>query len=85
MVQIVLNDEQAEILSHACEPVIVVDRSGRTVGELAPLPHDSAKSGESLDLDVATALERMEQAKRGKGIFYTTTEVLDHLQSQDQS
>lgn len=83
MVQIVLNDEQLEILSRACEPVRVVDRSGRDWGKLAP-PH-TGQSAQALDPEVALALERMQEAKRGEGTFYSSKEVLDHLQSLERS
>ncbi len=79
MVQIVLNDEQVEILSRAGEPVRVVDRSGRDLGKL--IPPRAGQSAQALDPEVALALERMQEAKRGRGIFYSSKEVLEHLQS----
>ena len=84
MIRIVLNDEQAEILSRAHEPIDVVDRSGRDLGKLVPAPSAAELAG-NLDPIVAVALQRMEDAKAGKGVFYTTGEVLDHLHSMEQS
>ena len=84
MIRIVLNDEQAKILCHAQEPIDVVDRSGRDLGKLVPAPSVAAPSG-NLDPVVAVALQRMEDAKAGKGVFFTTDEVLDHLHSLEQS
>ena len=83
MVQIVLNDEQVEILSRACEPVRVVDRSGRDLGKLI-LP-GTGQSTQVADPEVALAINRMQEAKRGGGIFYSSKEVLDHLHSLEQS
>ena len=83
MIRIVLNDEQAQILSRAHEPVDVVDRSGRDLGKLVPAASAAAPSG-NLDPIVAVALQRMEDATAGKGVFYTTGEVLSRLHSLEQ-
>jgi hypothetical protein len=85
MIQIVLNDEQVEILNRAREPVNVVDRSGRDLGRVIPPQCSQAKPAKILDPDIAVALQRIEDSKQGKGVFYTTKEVLDHLQSLEQS
>jgi hypothetical protein len=85
MIKIVLNDEQAEILSHAQEPVNVVDRSGRDLGKLVPSQLGAADPSRKLDPEVEEALRRMEDAKSGERVFYTTQEVLDHLQSLEPS
>ncbi len=84
MVQIVLNDEQAAILCGAGAIVPVVDRSGRDLGKLVPSQFCANEISERLDPDVALALRRMAEAKSG-GTFYTTEEVLEHLQSSGQT
>mgnify|MGYP001293431903 CR=1 FL=1 len=85
MIRIVLSDEQADLLSRASEPVNVVDSSGRDLGKLVPAQPSAIESSPILDPDVAQALQRMEDARNGRGVFYTTREVLDHLQSLEQS
>ena len=85
MIQIVLNDEQAEILSRAREPVNVVDRLGRDLGKLVPPKSSETELPKSPDPMVVVALQRMEEAESGKGVFYTTAEVLAHLQSMEKS
>lgn len=83
MVQIVLNDEQLEILNRACEPVVVVDRSGSTLGRLIPPQSKAIAAQEGLDSDIALALQRMNDAANG-GTFYSTEQVLDRLQALEQ-
>jgi len=55
------------------------------LGKLVPAQPSTAELSSSLDPNVAVALQRMEDAKSGKGVFYTTKEVLDHLQSLEPS
>jgi hypothetical protein len=53
----------------------IADCSGRNLVPSRPTENEVSKR---FDCDVALALQRIEEAKRG-GTFYTTREVLDHL------
>lgn len=44
-------------------------------------PRNNKQEAEALDPDVAIALQRMEEAKKG-GKFYTTSEVIERLPTQ---
>jgi hypothetical protein len=84
MVRIVLSEDQVEILARSTGPVRVVDRSGRDCGRL--VPPDTTSISEPVDnTDVAVAMERMQTSQQGKGVFYSTTEVLEHLRALEQS
>ena len=71
MPHIIVDDEQARIISESAENIEIRDRSGKHLGYVA---HGFT------DEDIAIARERMgsDEAR------YTTQEVLDHIQSLEQ-
>jgi hypothetical protein len=78
MTQITVPDELARMIIGATPPIMLVDTKGRTVGQVGPINSNA----EELDTDVALALQRIEDAKRG-GKFYSTDEVIEHLQAPE--
>ena len=68
MAHIVVDDEQARIISRSAEDIEIRDQSGRHLGFVA---HSFS------DQDIATATERAASDEPR----LTTGEVLDHLQS----
>ncbi len=71
MPHIVVNDEQAKIISESAVSIEIRDRSGKHLGYVA---HGFT------DEDVAIAKQRMASDEPR----YTTQEVLDHIQSLEQ-
>ena len=71
MPHIIVDDEQAKIISESAESIEIRDRSGKHLGYVA---HGFT------DEDIAIAKERMASDEPR----YTTQEVLDHLQSLEQ-
>ncbi len=71
MPHIVVDDEQARIISQSDESIEIRDRSGKHLGYVA---HGFT------DEDIAIAKERMTSDEPR----YTTQEVLDHIQSLEQ-
>ncbi len=75
MTQITVPHELARLIAGASPPIVIVDPNGRKLGQIAPLTSSTTD-------EVALALQRMEDAKLG-GNFYTTKEVLEHLQASE--
>ncbi len=71
MQHIVVNDEQAKIISESPESIEIRDRSGKHLGYVA---HGFS------DEDIAIAKQRLASDEPR----YTTQEVLDHIQSLEQ-
>ncbi|MBP86661.1 MAG: hypothetical protein CMJ64_08095 [Planctomycetaceae bacterium] len=71
MAEITLNDEQAKILAHSGEVVIVRDPRGNVIGHLAP---NKAR-------DEAAIVAEAKQRLASNQPRYSTAEVLDHLSS----
>ena len=71
MAHIVLNDEQARIISESAESIEIRDRNGKHLGYVAH---------RFTDEDIAIAKERMASDEPR----YTTQEVVDHIQSLHQ-
>jgi hypothetical protein len=76
--QITVPDEVARLIIGATPPIVLVDSKGQTVGHIGPIKSNV----EEPDADVALALQRIEDAKRG-GKFYRTEEVIEHLQAPE--
>ncbi len=71
MPHIVVNDEQARIISESAESIEIRDLSGKHLGYVA---HGFT------DEDIAIAKQRLASDEPR----YTTQEVLDHIQSLEQ-
>jgi hypothetical protein len=71
MIRIILNDEQAKAAQLATETVELLDQRGHLVGYVSRPPQEST---------VAEARRRANSA----GPWYTTQQVLEHLESLDQ-
>ena len=67
MAEIILTDDQASALQVAAGPVEVRDRRGTLLGYLSPPASDA---------DIAEATRRL----KSDGPWYTTRQVLDHVQ-----
>ena len=70
MPHIVVDDEQAKVISESVESIEIRDRSGKYLGHVA---HGFAEE------DVAIAKERMVSDEPR----FTTREVLDHIESSE--
>jgi hypothetical protein len=68
MPQIVLNDEQAQVVATALQPVQVRDAKGNYLGTIPPIWTDE---------DIAEAKRQLASNEP----WYTTAEVLAHLRS----
>jgi hypothetical protein len=68
MAQIVISDDQLAVIQAATDAVAIRDKSGNLVGYVSPM-----LAGERM----AKIRERL----KSDGPWYTTKEVLDHLQS----
>jgi hypothetical protein len=68
MTQIILNDEQVRSVRAATDTVEVRDRHGGLLGYVSPPPSD---------IEIAAATKRL----KSDGPWYTTQQVLDHLDS----
>lgn len=84
MVQITVSDEFARQLADTPLPIVLVDTKGRQLGQVTLLESGSncAKpESATADDDWAEAKRQMEVYQREGGTFYTTQEVLAHLES----
>ena len=84
MTQITVSAEIARAIAQSQLPIVLVDPQGRKLGQMTRVDASAAVEVTCADEDEwAEAKQRMEQAKREGGIFYTTKEVLAHLKSLD--
>jgi hypothetical protein len=74
MVQLILNDDQARVIRESVEPVEIVDRTGNRIGIL--------KRGHQWTPE---ELAEAERRARSDGPWYSTQEVLDHLNSLERT
>jgi hypothetical protein len=75
MTHITVPDDVARLILGATGPIVLVDSKGQTIVRVE-LPNSQKPS----DSEVVAALQRMESSK-SSGVFYTTSEVLQHLQA----
>lgn len=68
MIQIILNDEQARAVANAADSIELRDKRGKLVGYVSPPLKDTV---------IAEANRRLHSS----GPWYTTQQVLEHLQS----
>lgn len=83
MVQITVSDDFARQLADTPLPIVLVDSTGRQLGQVTLLDSaaDCAKSeNTTADDEWAEAKRQMEIYQREGGTFYTTQEVLAHLE-----
>jgi hypothetical protein len=76
MTVIILSDEQARLIGEANTPIVLVDSSGRQVGEAkacSSLPPDATEE------EVVAEIKRRMAADDGRR--FTHTEVMNHLRS----
>jgi hypothetical protein len=71
MIQIILSDEQARAVQDAAEGVELRDERGKLVGYISRPPSNA---------EISAAKQRL----KSDGPWYTTQQVLDHLQSLEQ-
>jgi len=81
MIQLTLSDEQAQLIAGETAPIDLVDSSGRMLGRIMPTLSAADQVPELSPEELAEIKRRMVDAKAGKGKFYTTQEVLEHLRS----
>lgn len=84
MVQITVSDEFARQLADTPLPIVLVDSKGRPLGQITLLDSASAcakPENTTADDDWAEGKRQMEIYQREGGTFYTTHEVLAHLES----
>jgi hypothetical protein len=84
MVQITVSDEFARQLAGTSLPIVLVDSQGRQLGQVTQLKAAAAHADAATtaaDPDWVEAKRQMEIFKREGGTFYTTQEVLAHLES----
>ena len=74
MHHIVVDDQQAKLISQATDNLEIRDLQGRLLGYVAQVAHGFT------DEDVAIARQRLASSE----LRYTTREVLDHLQSLER-
>jgi hypothetical protein len=83
MVQITVSDELAQAIAQAMAPVMLVDSRGRELAQIMPLNTSTPTKSrsDSADDEWSEAKLQMETYRREGGSFYTTKEVLEHLNS----
>jgi hypothetical protein len=87
VVQITVSDDIARQISGAPMPIVLVDSHGRELGQVtrqSVLPTRANIECHSADDDWAEAKRQMDAYRRQGGTFYTTQEVLMHLESLEK-
>jgi hypothetical protein len=80
VVQITVSDEFAQQIAGAVFPIVLVDSHGRKLGEVT-LANSTSESAEG---EWTEAKRQIEIFRRDGGAFYTTREVLEHLNSLEK-
>lgn len=87
MVQITVSDDLARQITGASQPIVLVDSQGRRLGQIsrtsAPTVSTEAHA-DSVEDEWSEAKRQMEIFRREGGTFYTTQEVLSHLESLEK-
>lgn len=87
MVQITVSDDLARQIAGAPLPIMLVDSQGRRLGQIsrtsAPTMSADAQADSAED-EWSEAKRQMEIFRREGGTFYTTQEVLSHLESLEK-
>lgn len=87
MVQITVSDDLARQIAGAPLPIVLVDSQGRKLGQIsraiAPTVGTEAQA-DSAENEWSEAKRQMEIFRREGGTFYTTQEVLSHLESLEK-
>jgi len=81
MIRIILTEEQTNAIARSSEPIDLVDGSGRMLGRMTPMSRTTDPMLELSAEELAEIDRRMANAEKGNGVFYTTQEVLEHLES----
>jgi len=77
MTEIILNTEQARIVEGATDAVVVRDGSGKLLGTIVPV----AAKPPNLRTRSTHQIEELESRLDSNGPWYTTEQVLEHLDS----
>jgi len=85
MIRIVLTDEQTQVISHASEPIDLVDPSGRMLGRMMPATSATAEVPELSPEKLVEIKRRMAAAEEGKGTFSTWKEIKARLQMREEA
>lgn len=79
MVHLTLSDEDARLITESSSPVIFVDRSGRRLGQLAPLDSAAAFPRSFSDDEIA----EMKRRSREPGNYSTLQEIKQRLEARE--
>ncbi|MGD9634003.1 MAG: hypothetical protein AB7G28_23255 [Pirellulales bacterium] len=87
MVQITVSDDLARQIAGAPLPIVLVDSQGRRLGQISRMsaPTVSADAqADAVEDEWSEAKRQMDIFRREGGTFYTTQEVLSHLESLEK-
>jgi hypothetical protein len=77
MIEITVSDVQARVIAESSPPFVVVDSTGKRLGQITPIDAEAAAEPGISAEEWAEIKRRM--ATPGPG--YTTKQVLDHLRT----
>jgi len=85
MIRIVLTDEQTQAISHASEPIDLVDPSGRMLGRMMPATSAASEAPELSPEELEKIKRRMADDVKGNGTFSTWEEIKSRLQTREDA